>query len=76
MKATNAQYQNFNRRFKVIEMSQKARNLFKAEESCWKSEKLFEGLKVAQNLKSCPKLAEQLMDSHIISCNVGNDCMI
>ena len=35
-----------------------------------KSEKLLEGLKVAPNLKSCSKVAEQFMDSlrHCASC--------
>ena len=35
----------------------------KKKKSCTKSEKLLEGLKVAPNLKSCSKVAEQLMDS-------------
>ena len=35
----------------------------KKKKSCMKSEKLLEGLKVAPNLKSCSKVAEQLMDS-------------
>ena len=41
--------------------NKKARKLFKKEKSCTKSEKLFEGLIVAPNLKSCSKVAEQLM---------------
>ena len=35
----------------------------KRKKSCSKSEKLLEGLKVAPNLKSCSKVAEQLMHS-------------
>ena len=35
----------------------------KRKQSCTKSEKLLEGLKVAPNLKSCSKVAEQLMYS-------------
>ena len=42
----------------------KARKLFKKKEkSCTKSDELLEGLKVAPNLKSCSKVAEQLMNS-------------
>ena len=50
MKATNVQYWNFNRRFEVVKDIEKARNLFRTEESCSKS-------------KSCSKVAQQLMDS-------------
>jgi len=49
MKATNVQYQNFNRRFAVVKArskKQEARNLFKTEESSSKSEKLPEIRKV------------------------------
>ena len=49
------------RRYLVTNCLKKARKLFKKEKSCTKSEKLFEGLKVAPNLKSCSKVAEQLM---------------
>ena len=35
----------------------------KKKKSCTKSEKLLDGLKVAPNLKSCSKVAEQLMYS-------------
>ena len=35
----------------------------KKKKSCTKSEKLLEALKVAPNLKSCSKVAEQFMDS-------------
>ena len=38
-------------------------NYSKEEKRFTKSEKLLEGLKVAPNLKSCSKVAEQLMDS-------------
>ena len=34
-----------------------------------KPEKLLEGLKVAPNLKSCSKVAEQLMDSPTLLSN-------
>lgn len=51
-----------NGQFLVTNCLKKARKLFK-KESCTKSEKLFEGLKVAPNLKSCSKVAEQVMDS-------------
>ena len=47
----------------IINCLKRARKLFKKEKSCTKSEKLLEGLKVAPNLKSCSKVAEQLMDS-------------
>jgi len=52
-----------NGRFLVTNCLKKARKLFKKEKSCTKSPKLLEGLKVAPNLKSCSKVAEQLMDS-------------
>jgi len=52
-----------NGRFFFTNFLKKARKLFKKEKSCTKSEKLLEGLKVAPNLKSCSKVAEQLMDS-------------
>ena len=47
----------------IINCLKRARKLFKKEKSCTKSEKLLEGLKVAPNLKSCSKVAEQLVDS-------------
>ena len=50
MKATNAQYQNFSRRFEVVKC-------LKKQETCSKQKK------VARNQKSCSKVAEQLMDS-------------
>ena len=49
--------------FLVTNCLKKERKLFKKEKSCTKSEKLLEGLKVAPNLKSCSKVAEQLMDN-------------
>ena len=66
IKATDALNQNLNGRFLVTNCLKKARKLFKKEKSCTKSEKLLEGLKVAPNLKSCSKVAEQLMDSPIL----------
>ena len=43
--------------------SLKGRESYSKRKKCSKSEKLLEGLKVAPNLKSCSKVAEQLMDS-------------
>ena len=44
-------------------LPQKRKKVIQKEKSCTKSEKLLEGLKVAPNLKSCSKVAEQLMDN-------------
>ena len=59
MKATNVQYQNFNRRFEVVKCLKKARNfgskrkkVARRFESCSKSEKLLEFRKVAQKWPS------------------------
>ena len=63
IQVTDALNKNLFERFFFTNCLKKARKLFKKEKSCMKSEKLLEGLKVAPNLKSCSKVAEQLMDS-------------
>ena len=70
IQVTDALNKNLFERFFFTNCLKKARKLFKKEKSCMKSEKLLEGLKVAPNLKSCSKVAEQFMDSlrHCASC--------
>lgn len=47
----------------TLKKKQKQESYSKRKKSCTKSEKLLVELKVAPNLKSCSKVAEQLMDS-------------
>ena len=60
-------------RFLNANCLKKARKLFKKEKSCTKSEKLLDGLKVAQNLKSCSKVVKQLMNNptHISAAHIS-----